>query len=219
MNKSDQDFTASPLKGTQAAPEVPETPVAGDERLKAAIRQIRTDEADRLDSMTDMREADIARLELLLEDLQPVFDAVPADDAQWDFCLGRGMQPRLWLDASAFVMIGRDRRSYHFVRDTRLGRVILAENTDKDRITDAVTRYIAARIVERQRLMDEPLAALAQPQTEETGQKSDIAASQTGEHKEQFWGGIFWFAIGALLGCAVLALIFRFYGISLSLPL
>ncbi|WP_439272169.1 hypothetical protein [Pseudochrobactrum sp. HB0163] len=214
MNKDNQQIMVQP----EGADHMPQHSVAGHERLKAAIRQMRADEADRLDSVTDIRVASIARLELLLEELQPVFDAVPDDDAQWDFCLGRGMRPRLWLDASAFVMIGRDLRSYQFVRDSRCGRVILAEDTDKSRIADAVTRYIAARILERQRQMDEPLTAITEPKAQQDGQKAEPAPLQTEVHKEPFWGGVFWFLMGAFLGCAALALIFRYYGIRLSLP-
>ena len=50
--------------------------------------------------------------------------------------------------------MGRDRRTYRFLRDTRLGRVVLAESTDMKAVADQVTRYIAERIVERQRMME-----------------------------------------------------------------
>ena len=71
-----------------------------------------------------------------------------------------GLQPRLWIDAVSHVTMGRDRRTYRFLRDTRLGRVVLAESLDIKPVADQVTRYVAERIVERQRMIDgdvEPL--------------------------------------------------------------
>lgn len=212
MNKSEDDFTIYPSAS------VPEAHLSGEERLKAAIRQAKTAQADRLDSITDIRETDIARLELLLQDLQPVFDAVPATDEQWDFCLNKGMQPRLWLDASAFVMIARDRRSYRFVRDTRLGRIILADNKDIKVISEAVTRYIASRILERERLMDDwtsdvPVAAQQAAVAENsTEQSSSVEISENSALNK-----LLWFAGGALLGCLVLILTLHYYGITLPM--
>ncbi|QYM73648.1 hypothetical protein K1X45_04260 [Pseudochrobactrum sp. Wa41.01b-1] len=212
MNKSEDDFTIYPSAS------VPEAHLSGEERLKTAIRQAKTAQADRLDSITDIRETDIARLELLLQDLQPVFDAVPATDEQWDFCLNKGMQPRLWLDASAFVMIARDRRSYHFVRDTRLGRIILADNKDIKVISEAVTRYIASRILERERLMDDwtsdvPVAAQQAAVAENSTEQSSSAEISENSALNK----LLWFAGGALLGCLVLILALHYYGITLPM--
>ncbi|MDR0252904.1 MAG: hypothetical protein LBI75_06935 [Brucellaceae bacterium] len=205
MNKTEDDFTAYP-----SLPR-PEKDLSGEERLKAAMRQAKTAQADRLDSITDIKEADIARLELLLQDLQPVFDAVPAEDEQWDFYLNRGMQPRLWLDGSAFVMIARDRRNYRFVRDTRLGRIILAENKDIKTISDAVTRYIASRMLERERLMDDDRTKETITDTAQQSAADAVPVEITGTETSMLVK-LLWFAGGALLGCAALILILRFYG-------
>lgn len=205
MNKTEDDFTAYP-----SLPQ-PEKDLSGEERLKAAMRQAKTAQADRLDSITDIKEADIARLELLLQDLQPVFDAVPAEDEQWDFYLNRGMQPRLWLDGSAFVMIARDRRNYRFVRDTRLGRIILAENKDIKTISDAVTRYIASRMLERERLMDDDRTSETVTDTAQQSVADAVPVEITGT-ETSILVKLLWFAGGALLGCAALILILRFYG-------
>ncbi|WP_027233459.1 hypothetical protein [Phyllobacterium sp. UNC302MFCol5.2] len=123
-------------------------------RLAEAIRGVQIAAADRGDVVIDMKEADLARIEILAEDLKPVFADVPADDPQWDFAISRGVQPRLWIDATAHVMMARDRRTYRFVRDTRLGRIVLAESPQVKPVSEAVTTYIAERIVERQRLME-----------------------------------------------------------------
>lgn len=123
-------------------------------KLSDAIREVRNAAADREDVVVDMREAQRMRLELLAAELAPVFADVPADNEWFDFAISSGLQPRLWVDAVSHVSMGRDRRTYRFLRDTRLGRVVLAESTDMKPIADQVMRYVAERIVERQRLME-----------------------------------------------------------------
>lgn len=123
-------------------------------RLSDAIREVKNAAADRDDVVVDMREAQRMRLELLAAELQPVFADVPADVENFDFALSSGLQPRLWIDAVSHVAMGRDRRTYRFVRDTRLGRVVMAESVDMKPVAEQVTRYVAERIVERQRLME-----------------------------------------------------------------
>lgn len=123
-------------------------------KLSDAIREVRNAAADREDVVVDMREAQRMRLELLAAELAPVFAEVPADNEWFDFAISSGLQPRLWVDAVSHVSMGRDRRTYRFLRDTRLGRVVLAESTDMKPIADQVMRYVAERIVERQRLME-----------------------------------------------------------------
>lgn len=88
------------------------SPMDARRRLGDAIRGAQVAAADRGDVVIDMKEADLARIEILAQDLKPVFDEVPADDEQWDFAISTGLQPRLWIDATAHVMMGRDRRTY-----------------------------------------------------------------------------------------------------------
>lgn len=131
-------------------------------KLSDAIREVKNAAADREDVVVEMREAQRMRLELLAAELQPVFEEVPNDVENFDFALSSGLQPRLWIDAVSHVAMGRDRRTYRFLKDTRLGRVVLAESTDMKPVADQVTRYIAERMIERQRLMEggvEPMLA------------------------------------------------------------
>jgi hypothetical protein len=122
-------------------------------RLADAVREVKNAAADREDVVVELREAQKMRLELLAADLAPIFADVPAD-AGFDFAISSGTQPRLWIDAVSHVTMGRDRRTYRFLRDTRLGRVVLAESHDIKPVADQVTRYVAERIVERQRMID-----------------------------------------------------------------
>lgn len=123
-------------------------------RLAEIVREVKVAAAERDDVVVDMRDADRARLELLAQELQPVIDDVPTDNDQFDFALSSGLEPRFWIDAVAHVRMGRDRRTYRFLRDTRLGRTVLAETADKGEAAEAVTRYVAERLVERQRLLE-----------------------------------------------------------------
>ncbi|WP_417416390.1 hypothetical protein [Hoeflea sp.] len=130
----------------------PKTP-ANDRRLSDIVRDVKIAAADRTDVVVDMRDADRARLELLAEEIRPVLaDIDPADD-RFDFGLSKGLQPRLWIDAVAHVHMGHDRRVFRFVRDTRLGREILSDTSDMTATADAVSRYIAERVIERERIM------------------------------------------------------------------
>ncbi len=137
------------------------TPIAASRALSDAMREVKNGFADRDDVVVDMREAHRMRLELMAAELAPVFAEVPPEMDSFDFAISSGLQPRLWIDAVAHVAMGRDRRTYRFVRDTRLGRVVLAESADMKTVARQVTLYIAERVVERQRMLDGDDAGVA----------------------------------------------------------
>ncbi len=122
--------------------------------LSDAIREVKNAAADRADVVVELREATRVRLQLLAADLAPVFAEVPPDFDSFDFTISSGLQPRLWIDTVSHVAMGRDHRTYRFVKDTRNGRVVLAESPKIDVVADQVTRYIAERIVEREQMME-----------------------------------------------------------------
>jgi hypothetical protein len=124
-------------------------------RLKEAVRQARIETAERTSVVVDMRDAEVARLELLNEALDPLFAEIPSDVELFDRGISRGDTPRLWIDAVAHVLMGRDKREYRFVQDTRYGRKILAESADIPGMVQAITHYVATRLVERERALAE----------------------------------------------------------------
>lgn len=170
-------------------------------RLANAMRQAKMAAADRGDSIVDVRHAELARLDLLVADLQSVFDAVPDNVDLFDFTVSSGMQPRLWLDATAFVMMGKDRRTYIFVRDSRQGRVVIAQSTDMKRVSESVTAYIADRLVEREQLLGEGKAVLVD--------KNDAHSTVVAQSSHGFWQALIWFVTGALVGAVLLFLMFQ----------
>lgn len=126
--------------------------------LREAMRTARVEVAEQSSAVADLRDADRARLELLQERLDRVFAQVPADVDLFDRALTEAGHPRLWIDAVTHVEMGRDRRTYRLLQDTQSRRVTLAENASLDAMAEAVTRYVARRLVARERLLVEPLA-------------------------------------------------------------
>ena len=123
------------------------------ERLKEALRKARVDQAERTGVVVDLHDAEVARLEILNEALDPLFEEIPAGVDLFDRGISRGETPRLWVDSIAHVGMGRDKRLYRFLQDTRYGRKVLAETFNVVEIVDAVTKYVAQRMVERERAL------------------------------------------------------------------
>src|SRR6478609_9800317 len=123
--------------------------------LTEAVREARIEAAERSGVVVDLRDADVARLELLNEALDPLFAEIPDDVELFDRGLSKGDVPRLWVDVVAHVEMGRDKRQYRFVQDTRYGRAVLAESYEVPAMVDAITRYVARRLVERERALSD----------------------------------------------------------------
>ena len=121
--------------------------------LKDAMRRARIESAEQSGVVVDLRDAELARLELLNDALEPLFAEIPGEVALFDRGISQGDTPRLWIDVVAHVVMGRDKRHYRFVMDGRYGRKLLAESTDINEIVDCVTHYVASRLVERERAL------------------------------------------------------------------
>jgi hypothetical protein len=155
-------------------------------RLRDALRQARIEAADRTGVVVDLRDAEVARLEILNEALDPLFAQIPDQVDLFDRGISQGENPRLWIDVVAHVAMGRDKRIYRFVQDTRFGRMVIAESHDVPAIVDAVTDYVARRMVEREH------ALVATPMPE------PVVAEKP--RRSGFWT----FALGFLLGALAL---------------
>ncbi len=123
--------------------------------LREAMHQARVEAAERTSVVVDLRDAEVARLELLNEALDPLFVDIPSEAELFDRGLSRGDTPRLWIDAVAHIAMGRDKRLYRLLHDTRVGRRVLAESYEIPDMVRAVTSYVARRLVERERALDE----------------------------------------------------------------
>ena len=128
-------------------------------RLRDALRQARIEAADRIGVVVELRDAEVARLEILNEALDPLFEQVPEQVDLFDRGVSQGETPRLWIDVVAHILMGRDKRIYRFVQDTRFGRIVIAESHDVVTMVDAITDYVARRMIEREHaLVATPLA-------------------------------------------------------------
>ncbi|MDP4594013.1 MAG: hypothetical protein NWT00_05525 [Beijerinckiaceae bacterium] len=139
--------------------------------LKSAIRRARLEAAERSDVLAELRGAEMARLEMLAEALEPLYAQLPDDIDIFDAGVVPGERPRLFVDMIGFVELANDKRTYRFVQDTRHGRVIIRQSDRADTMVGAITDYISQRLLERER-------ALASDQTIETAARN-LAASQT----------------------------------------
>ena len=164
------------------------------QRLKDALRLARIDTAERTAVVVDLHDAEVARLELLNEALDPLCSEIPAEIDLFDRGLSRGETPRLWIDAIAHVAMGRDKRVYRFLQDTRYGRKVLGESVNISEMVEAVTKYVAQRLIERER-------ALAEPGAPAIG---DIRREAMFERKRRRRRAIRAFIFGVLAGFAVL---------------
>jgi len=111
---------------------------------------------------------------------------VPEQIDLFDRGVSQGETPRLWIDVVAHIVMGRDKRIYRFVQDTRFGRIVIAESHDVPVMVDAVTSYVARRMIEREHAM------VATPIVEPAAQKKP--------RRRGFW----LFVLGFLLGAAAL---------------
>jgi hypothetical protein len=167
-------------------------------RLRDALRQARIEAADRTGVVVDLRDAEVARLEILNEALDPLFAQVPDQVDLFDRGISQGETPRLWIDVIAHVLMGRDKRIYRFVQDTRFGRIVLAESHDAAVIVGAVTDYVARRMIEREHAL--VATAMAEPAVVEK------------PRRRGFWIFALGFVVGvaALFGLALFATLRNF---------
>src|ERR1700677_2732323 len=121
--------------------------------LQQAVRRARVESAEQSEVVDDLRQAEIARLELLAEAVRPVLDQTPEGVELFDAGIVQGERPKLFIDMISFVDLGHDRRTFRFFQDTRHGRVLIAESDSVDRIVAAVTNYVARRLVEREQAL------------------------------------------------------------------
>jgi hypothetical protein len=130
--------------------------------LNEAVQKARVEMAEQSAVIVDLRDAEVARLELLNEALDPLFQEIPSEIDMFDRGISRGDNPRLWIDMIAHVHMGRDKRRYRFVQDTRYGRKLLADSNEVGTMAEAIKHYVAIRLVERERSLADTASPLAE---------------------------------------------------------
>lgn len=185
--------------------------------LQSAISNARDRLADRADVVVDLKASETGRLELLAAELKPVFDGVDETDERFEFALSKGERPRLWIDMTSFVSMGADKRSYRFIKDTRMGRIVLAETGDMDKAADIVSDYVAEKVLERERMVEGEWVSY-RAQSDQAGEAQTKTEDATPEpvivekvvRKGGFWRSFGWFLFGGLAVIAALVAIALF---------
>jgi hypothetical protein len=164
---------------------------AASRSLREAIRQARLEEAERLDFSADQRDGELARLELLMAELDVVFDELPPHDDRFNLVLVPSRPARLWIDLFTYAAIDDASGAYLLVRNSENGRRTLFSANNVADITDRITRYIAHEIVRRERME----GALAETARVEIGAASAPSKTPIGVVMAAF-------GIGLLTGAA-----------------
>lgn len=141
---------------TPCSPDEPPPPDHGPaavDTLKLAMRRARADDAERAGARSELRAARLGRLELLQDSLQPLLAQIPPDVDIFDIALVPSSEPRLFIDMIGFVEMARDARGYILQQNTRHGRIRVAESESLDTMVDAVTDYVARRLLERDKAL------------------------------------------------------------------
>lgn len=163
--------------------------------LRETLRKVRLGEAERADVVIDLQDTERVRLKMLAEELQDVFKEVPEDDDQFSFQIIPGSTPRLWIDVTSHIVVAGDLKTYRFLKDTRLGRLVILETADIDDMADCVTEYIAERIIERERALEGDWL--------DKRMKAAIANNSASPRRASVWGPVaLSFLVGSLAGVA-----------------
>jgi uncharacterized protein with von Willebrand factor type A (vWA) domain len=184
--------------------------------LKAALRRARVESAEQSSAVAEVRETEIARLELLEEAIRPVLAQIPEEVDIFDPGIAYGERPRLFIDMIGFIEMAHDKRVYRFQQDTRHGRALIAESERVERMVEAVANYVARRLVERDRALASDwrsreagahAAMAAEPANDDAKPASTRPAdirSRRSSVRELF--RTFFMMLGALTFCVIVAL-------------
>ena len=195
--------------GGADAPRSPEkaTPTGRGRSLADALRRARLSESERSDVILDSRDAESARLEMLDEKLAELFAEIPSGTDLLEGKLIPGSPPRLWVDVLAYVAMGRDKRTYRFVKESRYGPSVILESSNVDEMADAVTDYVAHRLIERARALESDTSA--RPSTARDAETLSAGQAPTtvpARRRTGVLGVLFSMLVGAVIGAAILFL-------------
>jgi hypothetical protein len=93
--------------------------------------------------------------------------------------------------------MGRDKRQYRFVQDTRYGRRVLAESYELPEMVDAITKYVARRLVERERALGDDATLVLE----------DLRREAKFERRRRRWRAVKAFAFGIFVGLMAVFLV------------
>jgi hypothetical protein len=125
--------------------------VATHDQFTQALRKARLAEAAQLDALENVRDARGLRLAALRENLLPHLKGHPFAEGFAELAILPGETPRLWIDLISSVVVEPDTRNYRLEQNRDGRREILAESDNLQEISGAVLRYIAHRVIAREK--------------------------------------------------------------------
>ncbi len=120
-------------------------------QMMKALREARLAEASQLDSILALQDARALRLDALRAELVPQLANNAAARAMFDLNVQTGATPRLWIDLVSFVVMEPDSRTYRLVQDHEDRRSTLFETRDLQHMVQFATKYLAHRIIAREK--------------------------------------------------------------------
>lgn len=119
--------------------------------LDKAISHARLAQAEHLDALLEVRDAQRLRLVALRDDLAQIVNGHPEAGGCFELSIGLGEKPRLWLDMASYVLMEPDPRTYRLVQESRNARETICETDNRDEIIQAIVNHMAHRLVARSR--------------------------------------------------------------------
>lgn len=131
--------------------------MATHDQFTEALRKARFAEAAQLDALHNVRDARGLRLTALRDSLLPHLKGHPLAEGFAELTMQQGDMPRLWIDLISSVVVEPDTQTYRLVQDVDGNRVLLHETRNLEDMSQAVLRYVAHRVIAREK------AAAGQP--------------------------------------------------------
>jgi len=125
--------------------------LATHDQFTEALRKARVAEAAQLDALQNVKDARGLRLSALRESLLPHLKGHPMAEGFTELAIQPGDTPRLWIDLISSVIIEPDTRTYKLIQDSNGRREVLHETENLADMSSAVLRYIAHRVIAREK--------------------------------------------------------------------
>lgn len=119
--------------------------------LTKAMKDARLAEAVQLDAILNARDARILRLGALRDAVLPELQAHEEAKKFFDLNVVQGDKPKLWLDLISWVEMAPDPKNYQLVQTRETAEDVLFESADAAEMKGYIIRYMAHRLVERER--------------------------------------------------------------------
>lgn len=134
--------------------------------FEGALREARLSEAAHLDALLNVKDAKSLRLMALREKLMPLLTGHADVLGLIELKIQSGETPRLWLDLISSVVMEPDSRTFRLEQEREQRREILFETQDLDEMAKQLLRYVAHRVIAREKAVaaHSPLAQESESQ-------------------------------------------------------